>query len=151
MSSTIFVISEQLCCHLFMSSIICALAINSLHVGLRHTSSLEHWDKVVFSHKKKKSHFQNLSFTSLCINSNLRIIDLEMSGWIYSLPETRAGELPLSTPIVCVNPCGSSRRLIQCVRGRGWRETCTTTQTETQGPLLWLRAFSGKERRVWRC
>lgn len=50
--------SEQLCCHLFMSSIICALAINSLHVGLRHTSSLEHWDKVVFSHlKKKKSKF----------------------------------------------------------------------------------------------
>lgn len=103
----------------------------------------------MFSHLKKKkiifhSVFQNLSFPSLYINSNLRIIDFEMSGWMFQPAETRAGELPPSTPIVCVNPCGSSRRLIQCVRGRGLKETCTSTQTETQGPLLCLRALSGK-------
>lgn len=71
-----------------------------------------------------------------------------MSGWTYSLPETRAGELPLSTPIVCVNPCGSSRRLIQCVRvGDGGRPAHPPKQKHRLLCCGWQH-FPGRERSV---
>lgn len=74
--------------HSSASSIFCAPAINSSHAGPRHGHRIKPWAlgwSYVFPLKKKILSF-NLSYPSLFINnSDLRIIDLEISGSIYSL------------------------------------------------------------------
>lgn len=62
--------------------------------------------------------------------------------------ERKAGELPPSTRIVCVNPSGSIRRLIQCVRGGGWRRLAHPPKQKHRVLCCVWGPFPGRERSV---